>query len=144
MAAVLLDASLVVLLGVVTVSDLRTRLIPDAPLVVGLLLAVGVVASSAPDELPGRLAAGTGAGSFLLAAAMVRPHGMGLGDVKLAAVLGVYLGFPVVGAMVVAFASGSLVGLGLIARYGWSARGRTIAFAPCLALGALVAMALRL
>ncbi|HET9121099.1 MAG TPA: prepilin peptidase [Solirubrobacterales bacterium] len=144
MAAVLLDASLVVLLGVVTVSDLRTRLIPDAPLVVGLLLAVGVVAASAPDKLPGRLAAGTGAGGFLLAAALVRPHGMGLGDVKLAAVLGVYLGFPVVGAMVVAFASGSLVGLGLIARYGWSARGHTIAFAPCLALGALVAMALRL
>jgi prepilin signal peptidase PulO-like enzyme (type II secretory pathway) len=50
----------------------------------------------------------------------------------------------VVEAMFVAFAAGSIVGLALIARHGWSARTRTIPFAPCLALGALVALALRL
>jgi leader peptidase (prepilin peptidase)/N-methyltransferase len=144
MAAVLLDASLVLMLGVVTVSDLRTRLVPDVPLAVGLLLAIGVVAVSGPEQLPERLAAGAGAGGFLLAAALIRPNGMGLGDVKLAAVLGVYLGFAVVEAIVVAFSAGSLVGLGLIARHGWSARSRTIAFAPCLALGAVAALALRL
>ena len=144
MAAVLLDASLVLLLGVVTVSDLRTRLIPDAPLAAGLLLAIAVVAASAPSELPGRLAAGGAAGGFLLAAALIRPDGMGLGDVKLAAVLGVYLGPPVLEAMAIAFASGSLLGLALIARHGWSARRRAIAFAPCLALGALISIALRL
>ena len=143
MTAVLLDASLFLLLGVVTVSDLRTRLVPDVPMAVGLLLAVGVVTVSAPEELPERLAAGVGAGGFLLAAALIRPNGMGFGDVKLAAVLGVYLGFAVVEAMVVAFATGSLLGLALIARHGWSARARTIAFAPCLALGALASLALR-
>ena len=143
MTAVLLDASLFLLLGVVTVSDLRTRLVPDVPMAVGLLLAVGVVTVSAPEELPERLAAGVGAGGFLLAAALIRPNGMGFGDVKLAAVLGVYLGFAVVEAMVVAFATGSLLGLALIARHGWSARVRTIAFAPCLALGALASLALR-
>ncbi len=67
---------------------------------------------------------------------------MGLGDVKLAGVLGVYLGAAVIEAMIVAFAAGSAVGLALIARHGWAARGRTIPFAPFLALGALVAMAL--
>ena len=143
MTAVLLDDSLFLLLGVVTVSDLRTRLVPDVPMAVGLLLAVGVVTVSAPEELPERLAAGVGAGGFLLAAALIRPNGMGFGDVKLAAVLGVYLGFAVVEAMVVAFATGSLLGLALIARHGWSARARTIAFAPCLALGALASLALR-
>ena len=143
MTAVLLDASLFLLLGVVTVSDLRTRLVPDVPLAVGLLLAVGVVTVSAPEQLPERLAAGAGAGGFLLAAALIRPNGMGFGDVKLAAVLGVYLGFAVLEAMVVAFATGSLLGLALIARHGWSARARTIAFAPCLALGALASLALR-
>lgn len=144
MAAVLLDASLVALLGVVTVSDLRTRLVPDGPLVLGLLLALGYGVLSAPGELPARIAAGAGAAGFLLAAAVIRPDGMGLGDVKLAGVLGVYLGGAVIEAMVVAFAAGSAVGLGLIARHGWAARSRTIAFAPCLALGGLVAMALRL
>ena len=141
MAAALLDASLVVMLGVVTVSDLRTRLLPDGPLVVSFVLALVVCGVLAPAELPERLAAGAGAAGFLLAAALVRPDGMGLGDVKLAGVLGVYLGTAVIGAMLVAFAAGSAVGLALIARHGWAARGRTVAFAPCLTLGALVALA---
>jgi leader peptidase (prepilin peptidase) / N-methyltransferase len=144
MAAALLDASLVLLLGVVTLSDLRTRLVPDGPLVLGIVAAMALCAFSAPAELPVRLAAGAGAAGFLLAAALIRPDGMGLGDVKLAGVLGVYLGAAVIEAMIVAFAAGSVIGLALIARHGWSARRRTIAFAPCLALGALATLALRL
>ena len=66
---------------------------------------------------------------------------MGLGDVKLAAVLGFYLGGRVAEAMLVAFAAGSAAGLLLLARHGWSARSRTIPFAPFLAIGALVALA---
>jgi leader peptidase (prepilin peptidase) / N-methyltransferase len=143
MAAALLDASLVLLLGAVSVSDLRTRLVPDEPLVLGLALALVLSALSAPGQLPERLAAGAGAAGFLLAAALIRPDGMGLGDVKLAGVLGVYLGAAVIEAMIAAFAVGSVVGLALIVRHGWGARSRTIAFAPCLALGALVAVALR-
>jgi leader peptidase (prepilin peptidase)/N-methyltransferase len=143
MAAAVLDASLVLLLGVVSVSDLRSRLVPDGPLALALLVAVALCALSGPAELPERLAAGAGAAGFLLAAALIRPDGMGLGDVKLAGVIGVYLGMAVVEAMVVAFAAGSVVGLALIARHGWSARTRTIPFAPCLALGALAAVALR-
>jgi leader peptidase (prepilin peptidase)/N-methyltransferase len=142
MAAALLDASLVLLLGVVTVSDLRTRLVPDAPLLAGLALALGLCVVTAPGQLPERLAAGAAAAGFLLAAALVRPDGMGLGDVKLAGVLGVYLGTAVIVAMVVAFAAGSVLGLALIARHGWSARTRTIPFAPCLALGAVAALML--
>jgi leader peptidase (prepilin peptidase)/N-methyltransferase len=143
MAAALLDASLVLLLGAVSVSDLRTRLVPDEPLVLGLALALVLSSLSAPGQLPERLAAGAGAAGFLLAAALIRPDGMGLGDVKLAGVLGVYLGAAVIEAMIAAFAVGSVVGLALIVRHGWGARSRTIAFAPCLALGALVAVALR-
>lgn len=144
MAAALLDASLIVLLGVVTVSDLRTRLVPDGPLVVCLTLALGLYGLSAPGELPERLAAGAGAAGFLLAAALIRPDGMGLGDVKLVGVLGVYLGAAVIEAMLVAFAAGSLVGLALIARHGWAARSRSIPFAPFLGLGTLVVLVLQL
>jgi leader peptidase (prepilin peptidase) / N-methyltransferase len=141
MAAALLDASLIALLGVVTLSDLRTRLVPDGALVASLAVAIPVCLLSDPGALPERLVAGIGAGGFLLAATLIRPDGMGLGDVKLAGVLGVYLGAAVIEAMVVAFAAGSVAGLVLLARHGWGARSRTIPFAPFLAIGALVAMA---
>jgi leader peptidase (prepilin peptidase)/N-methyltransferase len=141
MAAAALDASLVALLGIVTVSDLRTRLIPDAALAAGLCVALGVCLLSNPPAVPGRLLAGIAAGGFLLAAALIRPAGMGLGDVKLVAVLGVYLGSRVAEAIAIAFAAGSVAGLVLIIRHGWGARSRTIPFAPFLAAGALVAIA---
>jgi leader peptidase (prepilin peptidase)/N-methyltransferase len=141
MAAALLDASLIALLGVVTLSDLRTRLVPDGALLASLAIAVPVCLLSDPGAMPERLVAGLGAGGFLLAAALIRPSGMGLGDVKLAGVLGIYLGTAVIEAMVIAFAAGSVAGLALLARHGWEARSRTIPFAPFLALGALVAMA---
>jgi leader peptidase (prepilin peptidase)/N-methyltransferase len=141
MAAALLDASLIALLGVVTLSDLRTRLVPDGALVASLAIAVPVCLASDPGGMPERLVAGLGAAGFLLAAALIRPNGMGLGDVKLAGVLGIYLGAAVIEAMVVAFAAGSVAGLVLLARHGWEARSRTIPFAPFLAIGALVAMA---
>ncbi|HKH43021.1 MAG TPA: A24 family peptidase [Solirubrobacterales bacterium] len=143
MAARLLDASLVLLLGVVTVSDLRTRLVPDGPLLLSAALALVVCALTDPAELPGRLAAGAGAAAFLLAAALIRPDGMGLGDVKIAGILGIYLSAAVIEAMIVAFAAGSVAGLVLIVRHGWEARSRTIPFAPFLALGALVVMEFR-
>jgi leader peptidase (prepilin peptidase) / N-methyltransferase len=144
MAAALQDAGLLVVLGIVTVADLRTRLVPDGPLLCALGLALVLCLIGAPGELPQRLAAGAGAGGFLLAAALIRPAGMGLGDVKLAAVLGVYLGAAVIAAMLVAFTAGALVGLLLVARDGWSARTRTIPFVPFLALGAVVAYPLTL
>jgi leader peptidase (prepilin peptidase)/N-methyltransferase len=141
MAAATLDASLVALLGIVTVSDLRTRLIPDAVLAAGLCVALAVCLLSDPHGVLERLVTGAAAGGFLLAAALIRPDGMGLGDVKLAGVLGIYLGVRVAEAMVVAFAAGSIAGLVLIVRHGWAARSRTIPFAPFLAVGALVAIA---
>jgi leader peptidase (prepilin peptidase) / N-methyltransferase len=141
MAAAVLDASLVALLGVVTVSDLRTRLVPDAALVASLAVALPVCLLSDAGGVPERLLAGLAAGGFLLAATLIRPDGMGLGDVKLAGVLGVYLGPRVAEAMVVAFAAGSVAGLVLLARHGLAARSSTIPFAPFLAIGALAALA---
>jgi len=141
MAAAVLDASLVALLGVVTVTDLRTRLVPDAALAASLAIALPACLLSDAGGLPERLLAGAGAAGFLLVAALIRPDGMGLGDVKLAGVLGVYLGARVIEAMVAAFAAGSIAGLVLLVRHGLSARGRTIPFAPFLAIGALIAIA---
>ena len=141
MAAALLDVSLVALLGIVTISDLRTRLIPDFALAAGLAIAVPVCILWEPATVPERLLAGLAAGGFLLGAVLIRPDGMGLGDVKLAAVLGFDLGGSVAEAMLVAFAAGSAAGLLLVARHGLSACSQTIPFAPFLAIGALVALA---
>jgi leader peptidase (prepilin peptidase) / N-methyltransferase len=141
MAAALLDASLVALACVVTITDLRSRLIPDRPLLAGLAVALIVSLASEPVSVPERLLAGLGAAGFLLVAALIRPDTMGLGDVKLAGVLGCYLGVRVIEAMAIAFGAGSIAGLVLILRHGWKARRRTIPFAPFLALGALAAIA---
>jgi leader peptidase (prepilin peptidase)/N-methyltransferase len=141
MAATALDAYLLLTLAVVTVSDLRTRLVPDGPLAVSLVLALGTCALVDPGGLTERVVAGVGAAGFLLAGALIRPDGMGLGDVKLAGVLGAYLGAAVIEALAVAFAAGSIAGLVILLRHGWKARCRTIPFAPFLALGALAAIA---
>ena len=141
MAATVMDVSLVALLGVVTVSDLRTRLVPDGALTASLAVALPACIIWEPAGVPERLLAGLAAGGFLLGAALIRPDGMGLGDVKLAAVLGFDLGGRVAQAMLVAFAAGSAAGFLLVVRHGVSARSRTIPFAPFLAIGALVALA---
>lgn len=140
MAAALLDASLCILLGVVTVADLRERIVPDRALAAAVAIAIPLCAVDDPTRLPERLLSGTGAGAFLLTAALARPGGMGLGDVKLAAVLGIYLGSAVIDALLLAFLTGAIAGLALIVRHGWRARSRAIPFAPFLALGAFAAI----
>jgi leader peptidase (prepilin peptidase)/N-methyltransferase len=141
MAAPVLHASLVLLAAAVSVADLRSRLVPDVALLAALAVAVPLCALCEPSGLPVRFSAAAGAGGLLLVAALIRPEGMGLGDAKLAAVLGFYLGTDVVAALLLAFATGSAAGLLLVLRHGWQARSRTIPFAPFLSLGALAAIA---
>ena len=64
------------------------------------------------------LVAGAGAFLFLLAAALAYPSGMGMGDVKLSGVMGIYLGASVIPALLIAFLTGSVVGVAIIAREG--------------------------
>lgn len=140
MAAALLATGLLALLAAVTVTDLRHRLVPDRALAIGAAFGLALVAVDDPAGLLPRIAWGLAGGAFLLAAAVIRPEGMGLGDVKLAVVLGVYLGSGMATALVVALAAGSLVGAVILARCGWEARSSTIPFAPFLALGSVVAL----
>ena len=65
---------------------------------------------------------------------------MGMGDVKLAGVMGIFLGLSVVPALFVAFLSGTVVGLGIMAREGRGARKKGVPFGPFLALGGIVAV----
>jgi leader peptidase (prepilin peptidase)/N-methyltransferase len=135
-----LGLALCALLVTVTLTDLERRVIPNAVLAVGALVAVGIAAVSDPASLPERVLAAVGAGGFLLVVALAYPKGMGMGDVKLAATMGLYLGQAVVPALLVGFGTGALVGLIMIAREGSDARKRAIPFGPFLALGGVVGL----
>lgn len=124
----------------VTLADLDQRVIPNPVLLAAAVAAVGILLFADPAALPERLLAGAGAGGFLLICALAYPGGMGMGDVKLAAVMGLYLGAAVIPAMLVAVLAGSLVGAVLIARHGSGERKRAIPFGPYLALGGVVGL----
>ncbi len=134
-----LSLALVAVLIPVTISDIERRIIPNritgpaaiAAVIIGLLThAAGV---------PAQLAGGAAGFAVLFVFAILWKGGLGMGDVKLAGVLGVYLGASVGVAIVVAVFSSAILGLLVIARHGFS-RGRKMlfAFGPFLALGGAV------
>jgi leader peptidase (prepilin peptidase) / N-methyltransferase len=93
------------------------------------------------DDLVEHLIAALAAGGFFLIAAIAYPRGMGMGDVKLAAVLGLFLGRAVGPAIFIALLAGTVVGAVVIARKG-AVEGRKTAvpFGTFLALGAVCAL----
>ena len=124
----------------VTVTDLERRIIPNKILAVSAVIGLALAAATDPGSLPERLIAAAAAGGLLFIAALAYPRGMGMGDVKLAALMGIYLGSSVAPALLIALASGSLVGMAMIARHGAAARKQAIPFGPFLALGGVVAL----
>lgn len=124
----------------ITLTDLERRVIPNKVLLVAATAAMAIVAIGDPSSLPERAIAAAAAGGGLLLVALAYPRGMGLGDVKLAAVMGLFLGWNVAAALLIALVAGSLFGLALIARDGAAARKRAIPFGPFLALGGMVAL----
>ena len=123
-----------------TLTDLERRIIPDKILLVSATAAIVIVAATDPASLPERAIAAAGAGGLFFAAALAYPRGMGLGDVKLAATMGLFLGRDVGPAIFVALLSASLVGLAIVARDGAAARKQAIPFGPFLALGGVVGL----
>jgi leader peptidase (prepilin peptidase)/N-methyltransferase len=139
-AALISGLVFVSVLVAVTLTDLGRRIIPNRILLFAAIAAVALAAVGDPSSLPERLIAALAAGGVLFAAALAYPRGMGLGDVKLAATMGLFLGRDVAPAILVALLAGSLVGLVMIARQGAAARKQAIPFGPFLALGGVVAL----
>jgi len=119
---------------------LERRIIPNR--LVGPAAGAAVVswAIADPGRLPENLIAGAAAGGFLLLAALAYPAGMGMGDVKLAAVMGLFLGGSVAPALFVGFAAGAIVGMAILAVRGASARKQAVPFGPFLALGGMIGL----
>lgn len=130
----------VAMLAVVTLTDLERRIIPNKALIAGAILCLAIGAPTDPGGLPERAIAGAGAGALFFLVALAYPRGMGLGDVKLAATMGLFLGRAVAPAILAALLAGSLVGLALMLRHGPGARKMAIPFGPFLALGGIVGL----
>lgn len=140
-ASIALSVALILVLVPAALIDLEHRIIPNTLTVVGALLALGLGTALDPSGEPGRLIAGLAAGGFLLAAALAYPGGMGMGDVKLAGVMGLFLGAAVAPALLIALLSGVLVGAAIVARKGATVGRRTkVPFGPFLALGGILAV----
>ena len=76
----------------------------------------------------------------MLVFGLAYPRGMGMGDVKLAAVMGLYLGSAVAPAILVAVLAGTIVGAGLLISRGSGARKAAVPFGPFLALGGVIGL----
>jgi leader peptidase (prepilin peptidase) / N-methyltransferase len=127
-------AALIALAGI----DFDHKLLPNK--IVYPLAAYGLIATALVerDDLLEHVVAGAGAFVFLLVAVLAYPRGMGMGDVKLAGAMGLYLGASVIPALLVAFLTGSLAGVVILAREGAAARKKAIPFGVFLAIGGIV------
>jgi leader peptidase (prepilin peptidase) / N-methyltransferase len=136
-----LGAVLVLFLVPMALIDADHRIIPNKLTGPAAIVAIVLGLALDPAGEPERLIAGVAAGGLFLLAALARPGGMGMGDVKLAAVLGLFLGGAVSVALMAALVLGTVVGGVIIARVGAAAGRKTaVPFGPFLALGGVIAV----
>lgn len=129
---------LVSTLVIVSNSDLDMRIVPNAVLFVSTLAGVVAMALAYPDDWLTWTLSAVIAFVVMLLVALAYPRGMGMGDVKLAGVMGLYLGRAIAPSMLVAFFLGTVVGLGVMAIRGVKAGRKTaLPFAPFMALGGI-------
>jgi leader peptidase (prepilin peptidase)/N-methyltransferase len=130
----------VAMLAIITLTDLERRIIPNKVLIAAAVICLAITIPTDPSGIPERLiAAAIGGGIFFLVV-LAYPRGMGLGDVKLVATMGLFLGRAVAPAILAGLLAGSAIGLALIASRGAEARKMTIPFGPFLALGGIVGL----
>ncbi len=137
-AYTILASFFVIVLVTLSAADLRYRLVPNRivlPAAVICLVGMTLIEPSLEWIL-----AALGASAFLLAAALAYPKGMGMGDVKLALLLGAMLGRDVSVALMVGFIAALVPAAVLALRHGSKVRKMAIPFAPFLAFGAVVAL----
>jgi leader peptidase (prepilin peptidase)/N-methyltransferase len=132
---------LVLVLVPVTMIDFDHQIIPNKITLPAAVSALIIGAITDPSYLPTQLIAGVAAAAFLLVFVLAYPRGMGMGDVKLAGVLGLFLGASVAVAIMAGVLLGTIVGAGVMARLGVAEGRKTkLPFGPFLAAGGLIAL----
>ncbi len=139
----------VVITVIVTVTDLRAKLIPDRitwpAVVVGLpLFGIGAIADGDPERVLWGAAGALIYGAWLLISALIAPKAMGFGDVKLAPFLGWYTAGQHLGFVVIAVVSAHLISgvfaFGILLVGGLSRRKTAFPFGQFMVIGAYVAL----
>jgi leader peptidase (prepilin peptidase)/N-methyltransferase len=130
----------VAMLAIITLTDLDLRIIPNKVLIAGAVLCLAIAIPADPGGVPERLIAAAAGGGLFFLVVLAYPRGMGMGDVKLVATMGLFLGRAVAPAILAGLLAGSIVGLALIATQGAQARKMAIPFGPFLALGGIVGL----
>ena len=125
-------------LVVVTATDLERRIVPNAVVLpaAAAVLALQTAAHPSPEWALGAI----GAAGFFFVAALAYPGGMGMGDVKLALLIGALLGLTTPVGILLALFLALVPSAVLLARHGARARKLGIPFAPFLAAGAVIAL----
>jgi leader peptidase (prepilin peptidase)/N-methyltransferase len=137
-ASAAIAAFLAAVLVVVAATDLERRIIPNrivVPAMVAALLAHVAFGPASPVQY---LLAAFGAPAVFLVPSLAGRSWMGMGDVKLIALLGAGLGGGVVGAITIAFLSLFPIAVATLVRGGLRARKSMLPFGPFLAFGGLV------
>ena len=122
----------------VTATDLTHRIIPNRIVLPAAVLIL--IAQTALEPSPQWTLGALGASGFLFLAVLAYPAGMGMGDVKLALVMGAALGKTVPVALMLGMLTALVPAVILLARHGSAARKMGIPFGPFLALGSVVAL----
>jgi leader peptidase (prepilin peptidase) / N-methyltransferase len=127
-----------IVLVAVSATDLEHRIVPNKIVLPAAALVLG--AQTALHPSPEWALGALGASGFLFVAALFYPAGMGMGDVKLALLLGAMLGRLVGVGLMLGMLAALVPSVVLLARHGSAARKMGIPFAPFLALGAITAL----
>jgi len=122
--------------------DLEHRLIPNRVVLPASAIVLAAQIALYPSHAVEWLAAAVFTAGFFFVTLLISPTGLGMGDVKLAFLLGAALGTAVVGAILVGTVAAAVFGGVLILRGGAQARKTAFAFGPFLALGGIVALLL--
>jgi leader peptidase (prepilin peptidase) / N-methyltransferase len=133
-------AFILCVVALVAVVDLEERRVPNLIVLPATAAVLVVQFAVDPGRTPKIIAISLAAGLFFYLPLIVFRGGMGMGDVKLAVLLGAALGEAVVAAIAVAVLAAFFAALAILIRNGVEGRKSAIPFAPFLALGAAVAI----
>ena len=127
-------------LVVISKHDLERHIIPNRIVLPAWLAVLAAHLAIHPHHWAEWLVASFGAALFFLVVQLAYPAGLGMGDVKLALLIGAALGWSVLSALLLGTVAAGLVSAGLLFARGAEARKQAIPLGPFLAAGALVVL----
>jgi leader peptidase (prepilin peptidase)/N-methyltransferase len=134
----IIAASFAAVLVVVSATDLERRIIPNRIVLPAIALVLVARIAVSPSHAPQYLIAMVGLAFFMLLPNLVNPSAIGMGDVKLAALLGAGLGWNGANAVALGFILLAPIALATLVRGGKAARNTALPLGPFLALGGIV------